>query len=207
MTQSLVTVQEYRDITKDVTTSASAVEEALDESVDVLEGDGGLGRLLRSEERTEQLEVWYIDGLGYVYPLATPITAVPASATYAIDPGARRIRGVVADPIAGTYWPVIGYAPPVNFPMDEPLNPNYATVVYTGGFTHDTIPQVLRRAIARIARALVAMTPQRVAVLAGQAVSVGDVSVTFPKFTGPIDELVPGISVTLRGFQRRRVMY
>lgn len=202
-----MTVQEYRDVTKDVTTTASAVEEALDEAVDLLEGDGGLGRLLRSQERTEVLECWYIDGIGYVYPLATPITAVPPSATYSIDVGGRRLRGVVSDTTALFDLPVVAGGPVMSFFGDEAQRPSYVTVVYTGGFTHNTIPRSLARAIARIARGLITMSPQRLATVGATAVRVGDVAVTYPEFTGALDELVPGISLTLRGFQRRRVRF
>lgn len=208
MSQNLVTVQEYRDITHDHTTSASAVDEFLDEAVDMLEGDGGLGRYLRHGTYTETLEVWYDDGLTYVYPLATPITDVPASANYVVDVGARRLRGVLADALAFDAVMVgVGYPEVATFFGDSSNRPAYSTVTYDGGYTHATVPRQLQRAIARLANGLITMSPQRASFLGAEAISVGDVSVKYPAAAGSLDEIVPGLSLTLRGFKRRRVLY
>lgn len=113
MSAPLVTVARYQEITGDTTTAASAVSARIEDATDLLEAELG-GRLLRSEERTEQM---YRDRLGRLYPRALPITD---GGTYTVD-GAT-LRG--GSPLA---WPDI-----ITDPFDS------VAVTYTGGYVERT---------------------------------------------------------------------
>lgn len=195
---SLVTVQEYRDITRDVNTAAEEVSARIEEATDLVEEY--LQRRLRFGTYTEELEIW---DAAYAYPEVTPIVSVPSGASYAIDVGAVRFRSVLSD-LSLNDW--LWYADPPGGIVNSPgIRPLYATLVYDGGYTNATCPQTLKRGIARVARGLVVTNPQRV--LGATSISVGDVSVSYPKAIGDIDVLVPGITITLKPYKRKRVRF
>lgn len=203
--QTLVTVEEYRTITADTTTAASAVSARLEEALDLVEEC--LDRRLESGTYTETLEVWYEDGIRYVYPLVTPVTSVPASAAYEVDFGDRRLRGVIANAPSGVTWPVLTpnvHSSSAISPYSR-SRPDYATVEYTGGFTHDTLPVTLRQYIAFVARGLVKRNVGMV--IGAQEVSVGDVRVKYPAISSALDALVPGVSLGLKPYRRKRIRF
>ena len=85
---SLVTVDRYRFITRDVCTDSDTVSARLEEAQALIEDE--YRRPLEEAERTETVPIWPD---GRVYPAAVPITAVPDDAAYAIaDPAALRRR-------------------------------------------------------------------------------------------------------------------
>jgi hypothetical protein len=184
----LITVEDYRAITQDTITPAATVSARIEEATDLL--DEELGRKLRSSTYTETLEVWYEnDGRSYVYPTATPITAVPSNVGYSPDYLDTRLRNVTVDTLTV-----------LDFTHSETV---WSTVTYTGGYTQETCPRTLQRAIARLSNALINYNP-RVPVGATR-VTVGDVTIENPKFTGAVDMLVPGLSIQTRKYKRRRV--
>jgi hypothetical protein len=180
----LVTLQEYRDITKDATTENEEVNAHLARAILLIEEY--LQRRLESRTYTEVLEVWWD---GYVYPINTPVTAVPPSAAYEIDVGGRRIFGSL-----GTYSVVTGWWWP---------DSNRAAIEYTGGFTNVTLPYTLKEYICFVARSLIRRTTGTL--IGAQEASVGDVRVKYPSVTGALDSLVPGASLGLRPYKRKRV--
>lgn len=200
MTQTLVTVDEYRAITNDTTTLATVVSARLEQAVALI--DEYLERHLESATYTETLEVWYEDGIAYVYPINTPITA----STLPIDYGERRLRvGSVNDPVVVS-WPAVGYTLTEGaIPPSSRSRPDYATPEYTGGFTASTLPYTLKVYISLCANALNRRTAG--ALVGAESMSVGDVSVSYPKTTGGLDALVPGISLGLRPYKRKRVRF
>lgn len=152
----LVTVERYRIVTGDTTTAASAVSAAIEEATDLLSED--LGWQIEEDERTETLNV--IDGR--VYPSAVPITAVEAGQT---------IDG----------YSVTGAAPLGSDFLTEGFEGDVhrATLTYTGGWTADTLPSSIRRAICWAARGI--LTPSAAEAVPDGATSVrlGDASVTY----------------------------
>lgn len=195
MTQTLVTVADYRLITNDQTTAASTVTARLEDALDEVQDALG-GRLLESTIRTETVEMWVGDGIGYVYPKATPVTAVSSPDGALVDENASRIRGVSADPITGVVWPFPG----PGSGWSDPVRASYATVTYTGGFTHDTLPSRLRRAIALVARGLI-LNRQPLPVGTTSA-RVGDVALAGTLGDASyIESLAPGVSKMIAGYR------
>jgi len=191
---NVVTTQEYRDITGDIDTPAEQVSALLEESTDLVEEY--LQRKLRFGTYTEDLEVW--DGT-YVYPSVTPIVSIPADATYVADIGGTRLRGV-SDVLTGdVWWDVLPSW------TGNGIRPLYGRVTYDGGFTHETLPTTLKRAIARAARGLAVVDVRRV--VGANRISVGDVTVEYPSFTGDLEALIPGIGLALKPYKRKRVRY
>lgn len=201
----LLSLQDYRDITMDVTSQNSELSAALARATSLIEDS--LGRALRYGTYTETLEVWYEDGIGYVYPLVTPIISVTAGAMYEVDYGERRLRGIVADAPNGVTWPTL--TPNISetsaIPPFTRSRPDYAAVTYTGGFTASTLPYTLREAHAFIARAL--MKRNAGSVIGAQEASVGDVRVKYPKIDSALDALVPGVTALIKPYKRRRVRF
>lgn len=206
MTQTLVTIAEYRSITSDTATSSTTVSACLENALSLI--DEYLERTLQSATYTETLEVWYEDGIGYVYPINTPITSIPLGSPYDIDYGERRLRGVIADSPAGVSWPTFSFGPWSQNSAISPYSrnrPDYATVTYTGGYTNATIPYTLKTYIALCAKGVAFRSAATV--IGATSVSVGDVSVTYPKMTGGLDALVPGMSMGLRPYKRKRIRF
>lgn len=189
MPQTLVTVEEYRFITNDQTTAASAVSARLEQSLKLI--DEYLQRHLETNTYTESCEVWYTCEGSYAYPVNTPITSVPLDSTYIIDVNGRRLRGVVSDVVN---------APVFGFPYSDTV---YTTITYTGGFTHDTLPETLREIIAWGAVGLLRRSPG--VPVGATDVRVGDVAVKYPSARGGLDVLIPGASTSLRAYKRKRV--
>jgi len=203
MPQTLVTESEYRTITSDSSTAASAVSEKMDAALLLIEEY--LERNLESAEVTETLEVWYDSGFTFVYPLRTPVTSVPASAAYVVDENPVVIRGVSLDAAVGT-WPTgsVAHANDALSPY-APNRPDYSTVTYTGGYTNTTLPYTLKVYIATLAYKLLKWTPA--ANVGAQEVSVGDVRVKYPSIKSALDALVPGMSLGLKPYKRKRVRF
>lgn len=203
---TLVTYPEYVLITQDSTTPSATVNTQLDEALALIEAHCER----RFENATyvgETSEVWFIDGLQYVYPHNTPITSVPSGQSYAVDvPYDARIVGVSLNamsnsPVSNSLWWWGGDGSPYT----DRERPYFATYTYTGGYTHDTLDERLRRAIVLIAQKLVTYNPSTP--LGGQSVSVGDVSVTYPQTQDAIDYILPGASLLLKPFKRKRVRF
>lgn len=191
----LVTIDYYRYATGDLYTADATCASALVEAQELLED--ALDRQLESAERTETLQ---IRQRGYVYPHALPITVISATsaATGDLLSGgfALRLTSSPAEfvdllPIAGHYG-------------DELVRE--VDVTYTGGYTVSNLPVALRRAIAKLARALV-LAPARGGSgprpAGATSVSLGDASVVFGKTSrepDAVDELVPGLFRTVADY-------
>ena len=195
MTLALVTIQEYRDITKDLNTAAEEVSARLEESQELVEEY--LKRKLSFGTYTEDLEVWFGDGTSYAYPSVTPVVSVPADSSYIVDFGSVRFLSVT-DVLTGVFW-----WDTVGLVGGDYGRTRFATVTYDGGYTNETCPRTLKRAIARGARSLIAMDVQRL--VGATHITVGDVSVDYGKFTGDLEALVPGISLALRPYRRKQL--
>jgi hypothetical protein len=204
-TTQLLSLQDYRDITMDATSQNAEIDAALHRATRLIEDS--IGRVLRRGTYTETLEVWYEDGIGYVYPLVTPIVSVPAGSTYEVDYGERRLRDVVADSPISVSWPILTPAASETSAI-APFarsRPDYAMVTYTGGFVAATLPHTLQEAHAFIARAL--MKRNVGSVIGAQEASVGDVRVKYPKLDSALDALVPGVTALIKPYKRRRVRF
>jgi hypothetical protein len=182
----LITVDEYRMFTGDLSSSGPTCSAHIEAAQALVEDD--LSRLLESQSVSETLELWHDEtfSLGWVYPTVTPVTTVTSGGALHAS-GNARIR--VQSLPASTYdesWPGM---------------PLYVAVEYTGGYTGSTCPATLKRAIASLARASIIAGP---AAVSGTK-RVGDIAVTYDGTTiaSPLDQLVPGISLTLRGFRKR----
>jgi len=203
--QTLLTEFEYRSITNDTSTATSVVTARMENALDLIEEY--LERSLESAEVTETLEVWYDDYIGYVYPMRTPVTDIPSGVGYVIDELDTRIRGVVADAITVVAWPT---ATPQFSAVDSlsPFSrnrPDYASVTYTGGYTNATLPYTLKVYIATLTYKLLRWSPA--SNIGATNVRVGDIQVQYPKAQAPLDALVPGMSLGLKPYRRKRVRY
>lgn len=194
---NLITVQEYRDITRDINTPASEVSALVEEATELVEEY--LQRKLRFGTYTEELEIW--DG-AYAYPSVTPLVSVPGDVSYLVDSGQTRLRNVSVSPIINDLWYLDAF---MGLAYGEGSRPHYAMVTYDGGYTPETCPRTIKRGVARATRALVIVNPQRI--VGAQQITVGDVSVQYGKFTGDLEALVPGISLALKPYKRKRVRY
>lgn len=202
---SLVTYSEYVMITHDSTTPSAEVEVNLDDALELIEDT--LERKFESASYVDVTsEVWFIDGLQYVYPDNTPVTAVPSGQSYAIDaPYDTRIVGVALnalgnDPVSNSLW-MWGEVSP----YAQRERPYFATYSYTGGYTHDTLPPRLRRAICLLAQKLQTYNPATP--LGGTQLSVGDVMVKYPDAQTSLDYILPGITFLLKPFKRKRIRF
>lgn len=200
--QSLVTLQEYRDITRDHVTENGEVQAYLTEAVSLLEEH--LQRKLTNQQVTEVLEVWCIDDVTYAYPTITPITAIPPNTTYVIDHNNARLRGVTLlseSIVSGVGLELLGDGNP--YVLRE--RPRYTEVTYSGGYTNATLPQTLKRALCRIAFGLSRMSTS--SVIGAESMRVGDVSVSYPKSQGALDALAPGTSLMVKPYKRKRLRF
>lgn len=180
----LITVGYYRLVTGDDTTADDEAEELITEATELLEDT--LDRHLTSAQRTETV---VIHPDGRAYPKAYPVTAT----TLELDPALDRRAFLSVDPDE-----VEGY-------FDTRWPPT-ATVTYTGGYTDDLTgvapcPRPLARAVALLAAAL--RVPVSTGTAGAVSVSLGDASVTYARPLHGLDELVPGISATIRQYRRR----
>lgn len=182
---ALVTLARYRTLTLDTTSSDGAVTGALLDAEEEL--SEWLRRPLVLAQRTERLQISSAaSGLtvnNRVYPSATPVVAAPVGMT--VGGNGQWIEDVSAD--SGQVF--------------EPTS--FATITYSGGFTTDTVPRIIERAIAFMA--YYHLHPQNaMAVPVGATtVSQGDASVTFKDGASAVDALDSSIRRRVRGYRRR----
>lgn len=183
---SLVSVIEYRNWTGDLTTASTTVTAIIAEATSLAEDD--CQRLFESQAVTERLQLWPDQSYayGWVYPTVTPVTAVSVGGS--VDEAMRsRI--------------LVDSAPSIVFNTPTLGRPVFVTVTYTGGYTASTCPARLKHAIARLAFA-VRTTPNGSMAVAG-TIRVGDISIQRGAVGSGLDQLVPGIGLTLKAFRKR----
>jgi hypothetical protein len=185
---ALVGVSRYREITRDFGTDSATVTARIEEATEMIEQR--LDRPLELLERTEVLILESDSAWGYLaYPRSTPIVSVPGNSVYSRYDDVT-LRSVPPDgsPLFGTW---IGSLPLV------------ATVTWTGGFTSDTLPRRLERAIAELAHAL---EVDDLVPAGALSVRSGDQAVTYaPTSNGDdLDAYVPGLWGRIKKFRHRR---
>jgi hypothetical protein len=201
----LVTESDYVALTGDEDTATVLVTAALEEAQRYIEEE--LQRPLEFGLRIEDLKVY---PNGRVYPSATPLVATPSDAMYGIIDESSIYYGWGRDPIinwGGLEWGAdlfsSGWAPGQTMPVVE--------ITYQGGFTDENLPVVLKRAIIRLAGALLkerSAKGRRIQanIPAGATnVSVGDVSVSLAIPDAGVSALVPGLSQSIRKYKRREL--
>lgn len=185
---SIVDVAEFAEYldTLSVSYDQARLQNAIDESQELIEDF--LKRPLDSASRTEQC---LIHPANRIYPRATPIAAVSAGT---IENDGYAVSGISPDG-----------GPFVDFYRQSQYV--YATVTYTGGFTSVTAPRTLKRAVMRLAHAIIVPPAESSMIPVGAtSVSLGDASVSFAEPTGSggeIDALVPGLTRTLKRWRVR----
>lgn len=187
----LVSMHIYQMVTTDRTSGVSAVVEALNDALTLIEER--LDRTLPHGEHTETLRV---SSTGMVYPKGSPITAVSDPAV-----SATSIQG------AGVLVGSVDLYPAVNWSDSLPAA---VTLTYTGGYTIDgaggttKLPIKLRNAICRAAYNVLHATPL-VGVPAGAtSVHVGDAGFS-GKTLRTLDPLDDGILRDIHGYRRQHV--
>lgn len=185
----VVTVEDYRALTNDLSTDDDTVSARLDVALKMCEEE--LDRWLLLDTYTESVRM---HDNGTVYPHAVPITTV--SQPSGVSP---YMGGYALAAVGSTYWwdPVFG-------PYEVWLSDPFTTVIYEGGFTRDTFPVGLRLIICDLALALGSRSPVLTSAAVASA-SVGDVSVSYgPGGTGggTVDSVLPGSSSRLRRYRR-----
>lgn len=176
--QSIVTPADYIWTTKDTATTRAEVEQALAEAVAFAEEH--CDRIFRHGTHTETLPS---GSTGRVYPRARPVESVSAPS------GATLSGPAIATGRGGLNALVVGWSG----------DPADVTVTYVGGYTHDTLPLKLRRAICRIAYLILHPgTAYADLPVNAKSVSVGDVSISGDGLS-PLDLLD---SATLRDLAR-----
>lgn len=210
----IITVQQYRDDTGDVASAAEEIEYYLADAIEIVEGY--LGRTLTYGTYTERMKIW---PRGFAYPAAVPVVSV---ASTGLTNGNARVYDdatlwmMEADPV-DAWTPVdwdhfdhihtFGEPVLMGYEVDRP----YGTVTYTGGWTSDTLPALLRKYICRLVKGLVTGVPESGA-LPGGATSarVGDVQVSLPRPATPdamaafMDAYVPGMTMLLKRWKLSR---
>lgn len=189
---SVVTIDQYRRQTGDITTSDDDAASAIAEAQEMVEDF-----LCRPLELMERTEVCEIAQSGFVYPVATPIDSVSVPTdTQIIDGQYITTQGDdYPDPSGFQAWEDRRYMPSHRTPR--------TSITYVGGWTSDTLPATLRRAICDLIGALTA--PQSAMVSGASSVSLGDASISFGT-SAPVkelDTLVPGITLRIQGYRRR----
>ena len=162
----LVTTARYQVITGDTTTATASVTAAIEDATALLADELGRPDALKSEERTETMQVG--DG-GQLRPLAVPVTVC---AGYTFDTAA--IFGGAPDSVA--FRGV--------FPDDLP---NTVAVTYSGGWVErsanpsatNRLPTELEYDIAWAAHALVHPGLGAAVPVGATSVSLGDAAVSF----------------------------
>ncbi|GAA1712366.1 hypothetical protein [Fodinicola feengrottensis] len=171
---SVVTEARYRRTTRDLTTSQADVLDALTEAQGAIEDR--LGRPLEYLARMEQVFVY--EG-GQVFPRATPVDMTQPYSVSGIN--------IFDDAfLNGGYY------------YDRPSR---ATVTYTGGWTQQTLPSRLSRAVCLTARHLLdaSETPAGL-----RSAAVGDASVTYD---GPTEiDLPPGVWASIKKYAYRELI-
>lgn len=184
---SLVVPADYQRVTGDTTTAVPQVTAALDEALGLVQDE--IGRTLVFGTYRETLLVYKN---GCVYPTATPISTVVAPNVDAVS-----IQGAA---IYLGYW---NPAPAVTYGEFNAGVPPQSTVTYSGGFTADTLPAKLLRAICRVAFNSCHPAPL-VGVPAGAtSVHVGDVGYEGASLR-TLDPLDDGVKKDLRGFRNQQ---
>lgn len=173
---SVLGVERYRVLTGDTTSAATAVEVAIADAQNLLEGE--LRRGVENVERTERLKV---HPGGRVYPSATPIT----------DPGDYTAVGDSA----------LDGASPSGGPWLAVPNDTYADVTYTGGWDDETVPACIERDLAWAAAVVVDPSAVTRIPAGSVSVSLGDAAVTFdrPRSVGEV-----GIAWSMATMRHRR---
>jgi hypothetical protein len=126
----LVSVAKYRQVTSDTSTPADQIEDAIAEATEL-----ACQHCNRTFAYGHYTETLYVNRLAMSYPSAIPIAQVDG-------PLSARIQG------AGV---LMGWFPVVMIPFWTGVIPPQAALTYWGGYTADTIPPRLARAIAKIA--------------------------------------------------------
>lgn len=185
---SLVTLDDYQRITHDTTSSEDDVTDALAAAQDLVAEYIRRPNRLAHGTYTDRLRLYLVDGIRIVYPIATPVASA-ANGLTVLD--GRAVAGAWTD--------------------DSPLidgilgvgTPPYATVTYTGGWTEVTLPETVRREIAKTAR--LSLQPSTLNVPVGAtSVRVGDVAVGFGSSAAAGAELTDASRKALRRYVRRR---
>lgn len=180
---SLLTVARYRTITLDTTSYDYAITAAVEDAE--AEVSEYLRRPLEQAERTETLP---ISRDGKLYPSATPLDAGSG------DLADLTVEGDVvigASPDAGAFgW------------LGSPTTPQ-ATITYTGGWTADTLPKAIERAIALAAHHAIHTNPALVPAGA-TSVRVGDASISYGPGGASADPLASTMA-NIRRYRRRFV--
>jgi len=206
---AVVTTAQYRTLTQDNNSSDADAQSAIEDATELL--NGFLGRVLTEGTYTETLPV---HPGGKVYPRAVPVSSVSASATYQVHPERASLIGVDSDEstlplsnlwddfedsrhqsFAGLVGRVQGYE--CEYP--------FGTVLYTGGFTSDTLPYALRRAICLIAKKTLA-NPELGYQAGVRMARLGDAQIQYTADTvsGELDTLVPGITASIKRWRLDR---
>lgn len=180
---SLVTVARYRTITLDTTSTAESVTAAIEDAEALV--SEYLRRPLESEERTETLS---ISRDGRVYPSATPIDSLGGDDSDLVLEG-DVVVGVSPDAAA------LGWIGTTVLPQ--------ATITYTGGWTAETLPKAIERAIALAAHHQLHSDPALVPAGA-TSVRVGDAAVSFGSGGASADPLTSTMA-NIRRYRRRFV--
>lgn len=190
---SVVTIDQYRAITHDDSSDDATVQDNLDQIEAIVEDF--LDRPLALAERTEECIVY---PKGRLFPDVTPIISV-ASPAGLINRGGYRLDGAV---------------PFYDF-LIEPLTyedtrirrgENRVELTYTAGWTDATIPETMKRMIARLAQRLNQAGTTAQFPAGATSVSLGDASISFAVPTGEageLDTLLPGATRTLKKWKRR----
>lgn len=174
---TILTVQRYLELTHDTDSVPSAIEAALADAQIEIEDE--LGRALESDERTETL---FVSSNGRAYPSVTPVT----------DAGDYEVinNGVVVSDF---------FSPALDFITGQP---SQVEITYTGGYTAETIPYRLERALADAAYDQLHSTSTSEFPAGATSVRLGDAAVTFAE---PVGSVRSSTSPTIKRYARRRV--
>lgn len=156
---TLLTVDRYRILTKDLESTSEDVTAALAGAQSIVESY--LHRRIESASRTETLTV---HPGGRVYPSATPVTVVDTS-DYEISSDG---------------WAIIGATPAFPDAWDTPAYVGQtAQITYTGGWTTSNVPYAIELGIARTAQGLLSLVGSEYIDPNIRSLSVEGYSVTF----------------------------
>lgn len=168
---SLLSIERYRQLTLDTSSSDDDVTQAITDATSLIEDELG-GRGLEAIERTETLELM---AGNRVYPTCWPLVSVSIPADGEID--GYSIKNVFLE---ATFGDLPG-------PFFDDVTS--IDVTYVGGWTDETIPTRLAMAIAVTTRNLLAALSTSLSPMGAKSVKVGDVSVTYDTtVSGPGDE-------------------
>ncbi len=157
---SLLSIERYRTLTHDNTSASGVVGEAIDDAIGELIEE--LRRPIELAERTEDVTICED---GRVYPIVWPITAV--------------VGGYEFDEISVIFTDTPAYG---DMPIDIGGSPTITRLTYTAGWTADTLPVGVQRAIAEIAYNLTRSAPAIAAEFQNaSSIRNGDVAIGFGK--------------------------